>query len=170
MQHREGAIENWRQAQRYGGCLTCSRSTLSPSSRCTSASPTARSNRKYLMSSDNGSTWGRMGFPLGASTVVSATPTTCWTVACSHPATSASCEGERGRGGWGDGAGTAERMQRLTPDLQHGESCRDPVELQLHEPGVLHPLPTQHLREPMAVQLEPPASNVAQLWGGPWYP
>lgn len=47
------------------------------------------------------------------------------------------------------------------PYLQSGEGSSDPVQLQLHEPGILHPLPAHHLCQSMAVEVEALEGKVA---------
>ena len=46
-----------------------------------------------------------------------------------------------------------------------GDSSCNPADQQLHEPGVLHPLLTQKLCEPMTVEINPAAGNMPQFIG-----
>lgn len=46
-----------------------------------------------------------------------------------------------------------------------GDSSCDPADQQLHEPGVLHPLLTHELCEPMTVEVNPAAGSMPQFIG-----
>jgi len=49
--------------------------------------------------------------------------------------------------------------------LFSGDSSCDPLDQQLHEPSILHPLLAHELCEPMAVEVDPTTGHVPQLIG-----